>query len=67
MNIVHEGRAGMFDRRVTPGETIEVVLIVPPLAARGEYRLMIDMIEEGHCWFHQTGSELWDEELILRE
>jgi hypothetical protein len=28
---------------------------------------VVDMIEEGHCWFHQTGSELWEEELAIRE
>ena len=64
---IHEGRAGMFDKRVEPGEKIEVVLIVPPLRATGHYRLMLDLIEEGHCWFHQTGSELWEEELVIRE
>jgi hypothetical protein len=31
----------------------------------GHYRLVIDLIEEGHCWFHQTGSEPWEEELDL--
>lgn len=67
MNIVHEGRAGMLDRVVAPGEKIQVVMVVPPIAIKGYYRLMVDMIEEGHCWFHQTGSELWDEELTIRE
>ncbi len=66
-NIIIEGRAGMLDKRVEPGETIEVVMIVPPLAKVGYYRLMVDMIEEGHCWFHQTGSDMWEEELIIRE
>lgn len=65
--IIHEGRAGMLDRLVKPGEKIEVVLIVPPLNIAGHYRLMVDMIEEGHCWFHQTGSEMWEEELEIRE
>jgi hypothetical protein len=27
----------------------------------------VDMIEEGHCWFHQTGSEPWQEEMTIRE
>jgi protein tyrosine phosphatase (PTP) superfamily phosphohydrolase (DUF442 family) len=65
--IVHEGRAGMFDKLVRPGETIEVLLIVPPLREKGHYALMVDMIEEGHCWFHQTGSEMWQEEFEIRE
>jgi hypothetical protein len=57
----------MLDRLVKPGEKIDVVLIVPPLRTTGHYRLMVDMIEEGHCWFHQTGSEMWEEELEIRE
>lgn len=66
-NIVHEGRAGMLDAVVHPGEKIQVVMIVPPLKRKGHYRLLVDMIEEGHCWFHQTGSKLWEEELLIRE
>jgi Tyrosine phosphatase family len=65
--VVHEGRAGMLDRLVLPGESIQVVMIVPPIRKKGNYRLLVDMIEEGHCWFHQTGSELWQEELAIRE
>jgi protein tyrosine phosphatase (PTP) superfamily phosphohydrolase (DUF442 family) len=67
MRIIHEGRAGMLDKVVKPGETIEVMMMVPPIANAGHYRLMVDMIEERHCWFYQTGSELWDEELTIRE
>jgi len=66
-NVIHEGRAGMLDALVSPGEKIRVVLTVPPIASKGLYRLQVDMIEEGHCWFHQTGSELWEEELTIRE
>ncbi|MBI3822706.1 MAG: tyrosine-protein phosphatase [Planctomycetes bacterium] len=66
-NVIDEGRAGMLDALVQPGEKIQVVLIVAPIAAKGNYRLQVDMIEEGHCWFHQTGSELWEEELAIRE
>ena len=65
--VVHEGRAGMLDRVVPAGASFRVVMIVPPLARKGEFRLMVDMIEEGHCWFHQTGSVPWEEELDLRE
>lgn len=66
-DVVMEGRAGLLERTVAPGEKIQVALIVPPIQKAGKYRLLIDMIEEGHCWFHQTGSELWDEELTVRE
>lgn len=65
--VIHEGRAGMLDALVPRGEKIQVVMIVPPIPTKGNYRLIVDMIEEGHCWFHQTGSELWEEELVIRE
>lgn len=64
---VCEDRAGMLDQAVQPGETIRVTLVVPPILKKGSYRLVVDMIEEGHCWFHQSGSELWEEELVIRE
>ncbi len=66
-HMVYEGRAGLLNKLVPPGDVIEVVLRVPPIEAKGHYRLLVDMIEEGHCWFHQTGSEPWEEELEIRE
>lgn len=66
-DVIYEGRAGMLDALVLPGQTIRVILSVPPIALKGRYRLQIDMIEEGHAWFHQTGSEPWEEELLIRE
>jgi protein tyrosine phosphatase (PTP) superfamily phosphohydrolase (DUF442 family) len=60
------GRAGMLDKIVPPGEELTVTLVIPPLQRAGRYRLLIDMIEEGHCWFFQTGSEPYEEELDVR-
>ncbi len=65
--VVHEGRAGLMRKTVAPGESIQVILSIPPIRRPGHYRLLIDMIEEGHCWFHQTGSEVWEEEWSIRE
>lgn len=62
-----EGRGAHFDRTVAPGECFETTLVVPPLHRAGRFRLVVDMIEEGHCWFYQAGSEPWEEELIIRE
>lgn len=66
-HMIYEGRAGMLDKLVPTGDSINVVLRVPPIALKGHYRLLVDMIEEGHCWFHQTGSEPWQEEFDIRE
>ncbi len=61
------GRAGMFDKAVASGESLTVTLVVPSLKTAGRYRLLIDMIEEGHCWFFQTGSQPYEEELDVRD
>ncbi len=66
-NTLVEVRGGMLDRLVPPGECIDIVLIIPPVCGIGHHRLLVDMIEEGHCWFHQTGSEPWEEEIVIRE
>ena len=31
------------------------------------HRLRIDLMEEGHAWFHQLGQEPIEQELIVRE
>ena len=65
-NGVAEGRAGMLDATVPPGEDFDVTMVVPPLAA-GWHWLTVDVIEENHCIFYQTGSESWEGELVVRE
>lgn len=60
---VTSGRAGLMEKTVALGETATVTVVVPPLKSAGRYHLLIDMIEEGHCWFYQTGSEPYEEEL----
>ena len=64
---VANGRAGMFEKTVAPGERVDITLVVPPVAKEGTYRLFIDMIDEGHCWFYQTGSEPWEEDIDVRK
>ncbi len=64
---VAAGRAGLFDEEVAPGETIQLTLAVPPLKKPGKYRLMVDMVDEPHCWFYQLGSEPLERELEVRE
>ena len=64
---VATGRGGMFEKTVAPGESLTVTLVAPPVKRAGHYRMMIDMIEEGHCWFFQIGSEPWEEEIDVRD
>jgi protein tyrosine phosphatase (PTP) superfamily phosphohydrolase (DUF442 family) len=60
------GRAGLFDADVAPNETIDLSLVLPALANPGKYRLQVEMVDEQHCYFHQTGSEPQEHELEVR-
>jgi protein tyrosine phosphatase (PTP) superfamily phosphohydrolase (DUF442 family) len=66
-SLLAEGRAGLFDRKVAPGETVSVTLVVKPIPRAGRFRLLVDMVEEQHCWFYQAGSEPHEEELVVVE
>lgn len=65
-NQLASGRAGLFDAEVAPNESIDLTLALPALQTPGTYRLQIDMVEEQHCYFHETGSEPWEQELDVR-
>jgi len=65
--LMHLVRAGKLERDVAPGETVELVVAVPPLAQAGRYRLRMDMIDEGQCWFQQAGAEPREEEIVVHD
>ena len=48
------GRAGLFDRSVRPGESVDLALPVPPAAVPGRHRLTVDLYL-GHVSFGQCG------------
>ena len=50
-----EGRCGLLDAVVPPGESIDLTVALPPLAA-GRYHVQLDMIDEQYAWFYQTGG-----------
>ncbi len=61
---VKSDRAGLFDETVEPGDSIDLTLALPSLAA-GKYRLIVDMIDESHCYFFQVGSEPLERDLVV--
>jgi hypothetical protein len=65
-NLIASGRSGLFDAEVAPQESIELTTALPALAHPGKYRLQLDMVEEQHCYFHETGSEPRELELHVR-
>jgi hypothetical protein len=66
-HVIGIGRSGLFDAVVAPGEAIDLTLVLPVLPKPGPYRLVVDLVDEQHLWFFQTGSEPWDRELEARD
>jgi hypothetical protein len=54
---VAEGKAGLFYTTVAPGAFIDLTVILPGIVHPGEYELRLDMEDEQHAYFLQTGSE----------
>src|SRR5262249_46273110 len=48
-------RAGLFEARVLPGESIDLDLAFPPLHAPGHYTMMIDMVQGPDLTFNLFG------------
>jgi len=51
------GRAGLFHAEVLPGASIDLTLALPPMHTPGHYELRVDLSDEQHASFFQTGSE----------
>jgi len=54
---VGEGKAGLFHALVPPGEFIDLIVSLPSLGGPERYQLRLDMVDEQHASFLQTGSE----------
>jgi hypothetical protein len=65
--IVRDGRGGLFDATMAPGEAVNVTLAVAAPLAPGSYELRIDMVDEQHAYFLQVGAEplCWKLEVVL--
>ena len=53
---VGEGRSGLFDAVVRPGDAVDLTVALPPLP-KGRYHVDMDMVDEQHAWFYQTGAD----------
>jgi hypothetical protein len=62
-HVLAHDRGGMYSAEVAPGQSLDLTLVLPAVHKPGRYRLMIDMMDEQHCWFYQTGSEPLEREL----
>lgn len=59
------GRSGLIDARVEPGQGIDLTLVLPAIKRAGRYRLLVDLVDEQHCWFFQVGSEPLEREVEI--
>ncbi len=64
-HIVTDGRAGLFEAVVEPGASVDLTLAVQAPLLPGHYVLRVDMVDEQHAYFLQTGGEPleWDVEV----
>jgi hypothetical protein len=51
-----QGRSGLFHGEVAPGQNIDLTLSLPARPTPGRYSVLVDMVKEGECWFHEAGS-----------
>jgi len=57
------GRAGLLNALVSPGQSIDVTVVLPALHMPGKYRVLVDMVDEQQGWFYQVGSEPLETEI----
>jgi protein tyrosine/serine phosphatase len=65
-SLLTEERSGLFEATIAPQESIDLALSLPAPQKAGRYHVFVDMIDEQHCSFHQTGSEPLELDLEAR-
>ena len=58
--VVHSAARQALPKDVAPGETVSFTVAVPLPAARGDYVLRIDLVDEFVVWFEMAGSAVLD-------
>jgi hypothetical protein len=54
--IVWDGLLTAFPRVIAPGERIDVSLTIAGPVPPGDYRLALDLVDGGRCWFSEVGN-----------
>jgi len=63
--LLHSNRSGLLYATVPPGEGIDIRIPLPSLKP-GKYTLRVDLIDEQHASFYQTGSKPLFAEVIVK-
>jgi len=66
-DVVLEGRAGLRDHLVLPGQSFSETVVVPPTLKPGRYLMTLDLVDESQGWFFQMGMNPVQEEFVIRE
>ena len=59
------GRAGLLDALVPPGKSIDVTIVLPVIRTPGNYRVLVDIVDEQQGWFYQLGCEPWEHDVVV--
>jgi hypothetical protein len=54
--VVWDGLLSAFPDAVSPGERVEVFITIAGPIPAGEYRIAIDLVDGGRCWFEEVGN-----------
>jgi hypothetical protein len=44
---------------------MDVTVVLPAIKRPGNFRVLVDMVDEQQGWFYQMGSEPWETELVV--
>lgn len=64
--IVWDGWRTTLDRPVAPGETLRLTTRLQGPLPPGRYRLALDLVDEGRCWFAELGNATLEREVDVR-
>jgi hypothetical protein len=62
-----DGSRSILPRFVAPGEEVTFIHHVTAPQTPGQYVIAWDLVSEGHCWFAQCGSAVYESRLKVRE
>ncbi len=64
-SVLFEGKRTAFKNEVSPGETVEVEMIVETPEEPGSYILELDLVRERIAWFSRRGADTHRLEIVV--
>lgn len=57
------GKAGLMEKRIDPGQGIDLTFVLPPPSAPGRFRLLLDLVDPDQGNFSQMNGDLYEQEI----